>query len=164
MCALYKFSLLLSLKSNHLEADKRMILHATFATQQSPAATIVVQAPETHVFIPCIALFTNISCEELWFPTGVRDHWHHIPLHTIQSSLGEICQSLPALHALSGCDSMSSIAGIKKKPWKALKQSKVHQTTLGFFGRKQDMIQCYPQSYLRCISSVYIGILLEKLT
>lgn len=66
------------LKSNHKEADTRMILHAAFAAQQSPAATIVVQSPDTDVLILCISHFTNIGCEELWFRTGVRDRQRYI--------------------------------------------------------------------------------------
>jgi len=116
-----------------------MILHAALTVQQSPAAIIVVQSPDTDVLILCIAHFTNIACEESWFRKGVRDLQRYIPVHTIQRSLGDrICQSLPAFHALTGCDSTSSIAGIgKKKAWKVLKQSTAHQKTLGLFGWQQ---------------------------
>ena len=72
------------LKSNHEEADTQMILHAAFAVQHSPAAIIVIQSPDTDVLILCIAHFTNIGCEELWFCTSVRDRQHYIPVHTIQ--------------------------------------------------------------------------------
>ena len=72
-----------------------MILHAAFAVQQSPAATIVVQSPDVDVLIFCIAHFANIGCEELWFRTGVGDRQSYIPLHTIKRSLEDrICQCL----------------------------------------------------------------------
>jgi len=50
-----------------------------------------------------------------------------------------MCQSLPAVHALTGCDSTSSISRRgKTKPWIALKRSGDHQTTLSLFVQQQD--------------------------
>lgn len=47
-----------------------------------------------------------------------------------------MCNALPALHALTGCDSNSSLAGVgKKKAWELLKQSNVHQESLSLLGQ-----------------------------
>ena len=60
-------------------------------------------------------------------------------MHTISQYLGtSICQSLPAFHALTGCDTTSCITGLgKKKPWKTLKRKLEHQTTLNLLGQQQ---------------------------
>lgn len=70
----------------------------------------------------CVSHFTGIGCNELWFCTGVSDRQRYIPVHSIQEKLGErLCQSLPAFHALKGCDSTSSLSCRgKKKPWTTL--------------------------------------------
>lgn len=130
-----------ALKSNHEEADTRMILHAAYAVRESPTSVIVIQSPDTDVLVLCVCHFTEIGCRQLWFRTGVSDRQRYIPVHTIQQSLGErSCQSLPAFHALTGCDSTSSISRRgKKKPWVALKCSAAHQITLSLFGQQQDL-------------------------
>ena len=111
-----------ALKSNHEEADTRMILHAAYAVRDLPTSAIVIQSPDTDVLVLCVSHFTGIGCNELWFCTGVSDRQRYIPVHSIQEKLGErLCQSLPAFHALTGCDSTSSFSCRgKKKPWTTL--------------------------------------------
>jgi hypothetical protein len=52
------------------------------------------------------------------------NHHRYIPVHEIALKIGpSLCNSLPALHALSGCDTVSSFFGIgKKKVWRSLKK------------------------------------------
>ena len=111
-----------ALKSNHEEADTRMILHAVYAVRDSPTSAIVIQSPDTDVLVLCVSYFTGIGCNELGFRTGVSDRQRYIPVHSIQEKLGKrLCQSLPAFHALTGCDSTSSLSRRgKKKPWTTL--------------------------------------------
>ena len=72
-------------------------------------SAIVIKSPDTDVLVLCVSHFTGIGCNELWFCTGVSDRQRYIPVHSIQEKLGErLCQSLPAFHALTGCDSTSS--------------------------------------------------------
>ena len=57
---------------------------------------------------------------EMWFQTGsvtsVKDGRRFIPVHDLCKSLGPIvCKILPAAHALTGCDTTSSLFGIGKK-------------------------------------------------
>ena len=56
-----------ALKSNHEEADARMILHAAYAGRDSPTSAIVIQSPDTDVLVLCVFHFTGIGCNELWF-------------------------------------------------------------------------------------------------
>ena len=54
---------------------------------------------------------------------SVKDGRRFLPIHELCSSLSEItCRVLPAAHALSGCDTISSFFGIgKKSVYKILK-------------------------------------------
>ena len=123
------------LRSNHEEADTRMVLHAAYATRQSPSL-IVIQTPDTDVLILAITHFAAIGCQELWLRTGTRDRHRNVPVHVIHKNLGEAMSlALPALHAITGCDTTSSMADIgKKKPWKVAKRDTEHQRVLGQFG------------------------------
>jgi len=86
------------LKSNQEEADTWMILHAAFAAQQLPAATVVIQTLDTDILILCIAHFTIIGGAELWFCTGVRDRQHYIPVHAIKTWNLSVSASIPCPH------------------------------------------------------------------
>ena len=64
-----------------------------------------------------------------------------IPIHEGSRALGQKnCDALPVSHALTGCDSNSTLSRIgKKKAWDALKRSKVHQESLTMLGQQQDL-------------------------
>ena len=108
------------LSSDQEEADSRLLLHAKYATR--PETRIIIQSPDIDVLVLCTTHFSDISCEELWFRTGVRDHHRYVPVHLLCQKLGQkLCKVLPAFHALTGCDTISAIAGVgKKKAWKVL--------------------------------------------
>lgn len=116
----------MALRSNHEEADTRMLLHASYLSHNKRD---VIQSPDTDVLISCTAHFSSLGCKELWFKTGVRDQLRFIPVHHISQVLGPtFCEGLVAFHALTGCDSNSSLAGIgKKKAWEVIERSVVHQ-------------------------------------
>ena len=106
--------------SDHEEAATRLLLHAKHA--ETTHQWIVIQSPDTDVAVLSIAHFEDLSCQELWFQTGVKDKQRFVPVHAIQHSLGQLlCNCLPSFHALTGCDSTSALSGIgKKKAWKVL--------------------------------------------
>ncbi|KAK3698426.1 hypothetical protein QZH41_001193 [Actinostola sp. cb2023] len=126
----------MTLKSDHEEADTRLFLHAKHAVDDHPSCRIVIQSPDTDVFLLGVTHFVSLGCEELWLKTGVKDRLRFIPLHDVARTLGDrMCKALPAFHAISGCDSTSALSGIgKKKAWVALKSSEVHQESLGLVG------------------------------
>ena len=126
------------LRSNHEEADTRMLFHAKHAAH--PEAIIVIQSPDTDVLVLSAAHFTSIAPKEMWFRTGVKDQMRFVPVHDVCQKLGDkVLAALPAFHALTGCDSNSSISGIgKTKAWKAIMKSQVHQESLGFLGKEQN--------------------------
>ena len=96
-----------------------LLLHAKYAT--CPETRIIIQSPSTDVLV-CSTHFSNISCEELWYRTGVRDRHRHVPVHLLCQKLGQkLCKALPAFHAITGCDTTSVIASVgKKKAWEVL--------------------------------------------
>ena len=51
-----------------------------------------------------------------------------------------MCSSLPGFHAITGCDSTSSLAGIgKKKAWDSFCRSTDHQDSLSLLGEEQEL-------------------------
>ena len=103
-----------SLESDHEEADTRLLLHAHHAS--SDHAQVIVQSPDTYVAVICVHMYGTIMCPKLWFRTGVKNRRSYIPIHDIVSAIGpELCRALPALHALTGCDSTSALSGIGKQ-------------------------------------------------
>ena len=92
----------------------------------------MIQSPDTDVVLLCGSLYRNINCKELWFRTGVKDNLRYNPTHTVSDALGQpVCDALPGYHAITGCDSVSSLFGIwKKKSFDALLASEQHQASL----------------------------------
>ena len=83
-----------SLKSDHEEADTRLLLHARNDVQDG--VRIIIQSPDTDVLILCTSLFQEIGCEELWLRTGVKDKLRYIPVHDESRTLGsKLCKALP---------------------------------------------------------------------
>ena len=74
----------------------------------------------TNLTIIAISLFYNLPSEECWFKTGYWDHERYVAIHEIARNLGpDLCNALPIVHDLTGCDSTSSFAGHGKvDPWR----------------------------------------------
>ena len=88
------------LRSNHEEADTRLILHAKHA-----AAThnnVIIKSPDTDVLILSIAMQQRIE-NEMFFLTGTGNRCRCIPVSTIANNLGvEVSHCLPGFHAFTG--------------------------------------------------------------
>jgi len=58
-------------------------------------------------------------------------------MHNVAAELGpQLCGALPEFHALTGCDSNSSMFGIsKKQAFKTLRRSDFHQTSVSQLGK-----------------------------
>ena len=112
------------LYSTHEEADTRMILHAIYADKQFGSGNlkgrIIVKSPDSDVRVLCVHYFSSMkNTTELWFETGTvtstKDARRFIPIHELCNSLNSIVsQCLPAVHAISGCDTTSAMFGIGK--------------------------------------------------
>ena len=67
--------------------------------------------------------------------------FHSCPPDNIAHNLDErMCKALPGFHALTGCDFISSLAGIgKKKAWGTLTRSVIHKESLFLLGEQQEI-------------------------
>ncbi|KAG5898377.1 hypothetical protein JTB14_015808 [Gonioctena quinquepunctata] len=103
------FCEVLELQSNHLEADSRMFCHM-FHSVRIQSAHIIIISADTDVFILGIYFWkylANIGCLGLWFD-GSHTKKYFLGCHLAAESLGErICDILPALDAISVCDTTS---------------------------------------------------------
>jgi len=101
---------------DHEEADTRMFLHVLHA--QSNA---IIKTVDTDVVIIAIFCFKDLGIDQLWIEFGCGSRTRFIPIHQIVSTMphcDSISPCLPLFHALTGCDTVSSMLGIgKKKAW-----------------------------------------------
>lgn len=91
------------------EADVRLVPHAVQATITGNKRICVLSA-DTDVLV--VALYHwKMLCQhglvELWMRAGVGDSTRYIPLHTLAQKIGPLCDVLPAVHSLTGCDTTS---------------------------------------------------------
>jgi hypothetical protein len=85
-------SYLEELRSDHEEADTRMMLHALHASKDH--MRVVIQSPDTDVAALSIYTYRSLHCSELWFRTGTKDKLRYKPIHTVAQVLGPaICLS-----------------------------------------------------------------------
>ncbi|KAL4720666.1 hypothetical protein ACJJTC_019395 [Scirpophaga incertulas] len=126
------FSEVTDLKSNHLEADCRIFCHIFQAVKQNMQTEIIILSPDTDIFVLGIYFWHKIEklgCRGLWFE-GSRKKNRFLGCHLAAKSLGEnVCNVLPALHALTGCDTTSRV-GTKKQMLSAAKLDFVQEALL----------------------------------
>ena len=117
------------LNSDVEEADLRCIVYALHAIQQG-CNQLVILSSDTDVLILFLYYWNELhyqGCNELWIKTGSGDSVRYIPIHTLAVQLGrEVCQVLPAVHSLTGCDYTSKFgtkfAALKTHPEMYLKE------------------------------------------
>jgi hypothetical protein len=113
------------------EADARIILHALHADEQfgksSVQGRIIIKSSDSDVLVLCVHYYPRMqNTDQLWLlmgsVTSIKDGRRYIPVHDLCSSLSSItCEILPAVHALTGCDTTSAIFGIGKKSTEPIK-------------------------------------------
>ena len=116
------------LNSDVEEADLRCIVHALHAVKQG-CNQLVILSTDTDVLILFLYYWNELhyqGCSELWIKTGSGDSVRYIPIHVLTAQLGrELCQVLPAIHSLTGCDYTSKfgtkLAALKAHPEQYLK-------------------------------------------
>lgn len=105
------------LESTHQEADTMIILH-TIDYANLGYDQVIVRCDDTDVLI--LLLYYSQTSHinknmKIFMHTGHRDKERFVPVHLISQKLGSIvCSILPAIHAITGCDSTSSIHMIGK--------------------------------------------------
>jgi hypothetical protein len=104
------------LKSSHEEADTRIVLHVIYASRHMSAEDkIVVQSPDTDVFIILLAHASRIS-QHVLFDTGKGTNKRRIDVKGCIQVIGQdTALALPGFHAFTGCDCTSAFATKGKK-------------------------------------------------
>ena len=114
-----------TLFSSQEEADTRMLLHVSSSNTDFGCSgvrgNVIIKSADTDVLVLAVHYFPKMDhIDGMWIETGVitssTDKRRYIPVHAICASLGrDFCHILPAVHAVTGCDSVSSLFGIGKK-------------------------------------------------
>lgn len=110
---------LLRLFSTQEEADTRMLLHAIDLA--SSHERLIVKSDDTDVLVLLVYYLNEGKLPKLTYMhsghTGQRTNRERfIPVHSICQNVGEnVARALPSAHALTGCDSTSSLYKIGKK-------------------------------------------------
>ncbi|KAG1701285.1 SH3 and multiple ankyrin repeat domains protein 1 [Nymphon striatum] len=102
------------LERTHEEADTRVVLHCIHSNEQ----TIVVTARDTDILILLVAHFNKLTCSQLWLKAGTSKKPKYVPIHDIRKQLGfsdQVYETIPAFHAITGCDAVSYFSGHSKK-------------------------------------------------
>ncbi|CAG2243524.1 unnamed protein product [Mytilus edulis] len=131
---------------SHEEADTRILLHVIHSDkifqQLNIRGRIIVKCSDTDVLVLCVHYFkVLVSTEQMWFLTGstnsLRDCRRYIPIHELSKSLSPLLANiLPAVHALTGCDTTSAIFGFGKKTvFKLIRKSPSKFTNLQNFDK-----------------------------
>ena len=101
------------LKSNHNEADTWMVL----SIAHSQAKNIIVESQDADVFIVLIANIKHFGGKQVYMKQNIRKEYKITDIGATVRGLHDESlspDSLPLLHALTGCDSNSYLYGIGK--------------------------------------------------
>ncbi|KAG1654620.1 Ionotropic receptor 25a [Nymphon striatum] len=103
------------LRCTHQEADDRLLLHIQHATCAESFKRVIVASADTDVFICFLYHFNQTwhdsGFNELWVLVGQGNTSRAIPIHDLAVEMPSILVSvLPAVHALTGCDTTSKVS------------------------------------------------------
>ena len=128
-----------------------MFAYIKFLCDTTNLKQVIIESPDTDVAVISLYQFvTNLaSLDSFWFKTGMGNEQRFIPIHTLASEYGlPICRLLPAIHAITGCDSVSSLSRIGKKKAFQILQNKIDDLIdMSHFGE-------FPSLSLECSSVV----------
>ena len=112
------------MKTNQLQADYRMIfmadqMHKEF-TNSNTRGTIILSSTDTDVLVLACHHTPHFTNAEVFWETGTTTKYENnhrfVPVNDIIKQHGEdMMRILPAIHALSGCDTTSALFYIGKK-------------------------------------------------
>ena len=98
---------------DHIEADTKMFVFSRFLCDNIRLNRVIIVLPDTDVAV--ISLYQNVTnltfLDAVWFKTGTGDNQRYTLTHLLASELGlQIWCLLPAMPAVSGCDSACSFS------------------------------------------------------
>ena len=99
------------LSSNQEEADDRIMFHINDVVVKHGVQSVLVDSPDTDVFVNLIFHFHKTwQLQKLFVKLGKRKNKKTVPVHLLVDQLdNNLVSCLPAIHALSGCDSTSKV-------------------------------------------------------
>ena len=99
------------LSSNQEEADDRIMFHINDIVVKHGVQSVLVDSPDTDVFVNLIFHFHKTwQLQKLFVKLGKRKNKKAVPVHLLVDQLdNNLVSCLPAIHALSGCDSTSKV-------------------------------------------------------
>jgi hypothetical protein len=104
------------MRSNHEEADTRLILH-TLDAHTNGYGRAVLSCRDTDVLVLALG-FREKLMPEIWIASGTSQNRTFIPVHNIDLP-PTIIDNIIAFHAITGCDTTSQFKGKgKKTAWK----------------------------------------------
>lgn len=118
---------------DHEEADTKIVYHLCNIEYE---ANIVIRASDTDIAAIILGHMDHIKNEkQVWMLSGTGNKMRYIDLTTIHNNQGNvICKSLPALHAMTGCDyNPAFFKKGKVKPFKLLKKKEEYQQLFAHF-------------------------------
>lgn len=107
-------STVFELCSNQEEAETRMFLHANHASQNGHQC-IAIRSSDTDAEVLTCYHQAAIPADIVLI-SGTKSRTRIVSIRQVCEKLGqEICELLPSLHAITGCDSVSAFATKVKK-------------------------------------------------
>ena len=95
-------------KSNHEEADTRIVLHALYKDTNA-----VIVSKDTNVLIPLVYMYALKNITSKWCMK--IDNEKFIDVRKIVAYYGkDVILKLPHIHAVAGCDTTSYLHGVGK--------------------------------------------------
>ena len=114
---------------------------------------------DSDVAAMCPRYVHFFGMRELYFKTGTGKKKRYIPMHIVAENLGsDMSSMLPAIHALSGCDSTSAFFGIGKQKWlTTLRENRDILQDLQEFGNDPVSISEQAMTALVALTSLLYG-------
>ena len=114
-----------------------MFAYGKYIATEQPIKKMIISFPDTDVAV--ISCFQKISClesiDEIWLKSGIGVNIQYLPIHDITDQLGfSVVELLPAVHLITGCDSVSSLFGIRENAFETLKANSESLTDMRLFG------------------------------
>ena len=122
--------------TNQEEADTRMFLHAEHASQNGHQR-IAIKSSDTDVEVLACYYQAVISADIILI-SGTSRRSRIVSIRRVGERLGrEICEILPSLHAITGCDSVSAFSTKgKKKALDVVQMNPALRQTFGSLGER----------------------------
>ena len=77
---------------------------------------VSIRTVDTDVVVLAVAAAERLSIDQLWVAFGTGKSFRFLAAHEMAQALGrDNCRGLPAFHAFTGCDTVSSFGGRRKK-------------------------------------------------